>query len=245
MITGASSIMIDLEFTQVALQDFTPSDWEALKKVKTRTVNTRIAKAYGKILSAAEELGSCLQEFEQTAAITKKNFPMHKYEEMGQRARSTSQSKKPKQVPRSSLDIAKLQMVPYINSVKPPQEDGTAQRTAHWTAIGPTKYKYEDSAKLFTAQVMQWTQRMYGQSYVWMCYKWLFVLLVQAIVWLPLGLLWLGFFVLVFLAAHVASHPELIVIGGYKVVAAFPAYTAWAGERMLSQAYNSTWDMVR
>ncbi len=45
LITGASSIMIDLEFTKVALQDFTPSEWEALKKVKTRTVNTRIAKA--------------------------------------------------------------------------------------------------------------------------------------------------------------------------------------------------------
>ncbi len=41
---------------------------------------------------------------------------------------------------------------------------------------------------------------------------------------------------LLFLAVHGVSHPEIIVVLAYKVVAAFPTYTVWAGVRMLSQA---------
>ncbi len=145
----------------------------------------------------------------------------------------------------ASLDLARLQMVPYMKRVKSAQAVDAAAAQTPSMMISPASYLYDESMKQRALQLQRWAQRTYGQSPAWKCYKVFFIIVFKAVLLLPLALLWLGFFLLLFLAAHVVSHPEIIVVLVYKVVAAFPAHTAWAGDRMPSQAYNSIWELVR
>jgi hypothetical protein len=86
---------------------------------------------------------------------------------------------------------------------------------------------------------------MSGQSLVWKCYNIFFHRHLQSGCVATASALVAGLLLAAFLSRACLVSPEIIVLCVYKVVAAFPAYTAWAGDRMLSQAYNSIWELFR
>ncbi len=115
-----------------------------MKKAKNRSVTTRFAKAYGKILNAAEELDGLLKEYEQP--LTNRAPPLAKQHK--ERGRSSSQNKwKPAPRVDVALDPARLQMVPYVSGVKSAQTVGAIQNSAALTKVSPSFYSYDEMVK--------------------------------------------------------------------------------------------------
>jgi len=227
LMTGAADTSIKLGNSHVTLSRLTKSDWRAVKESTSRSGSMKIAKAYVGIMEAATELQTLL--------------------EIQKPSRKKGNEKKEPTQP-LALDLAKLshlQIVPYhtppqplniLPTVMPPPRDDDSPTVR--SSIGLKSGIQLDN-------LGGWFKIQYGNSLVLKCYMWLFWLLWWVLLWGPVILLWGGLVYIVLLLIHLATHPELLIMMGFKIVRTVPAYTAFASERMTAQLWNETVELFR
>ena len=208
--TAAGMVVVNLDGQQVLLGDVTPQQLELIRCSKSRGESMQVARKYLRASEAVRDLHMSVQNLGQNADLLR------------HAKRSTVTQAAPAAAPPAPAP-PQLAIVPFVQPAPvntPVTDEDDDEEVAFW--------------KRLTGRV-ETIMTSYGQSLVWKLYKKLMSLTFYAVLYLPLMFMWLFLLYGFFLAVHVANHPDLLIVLGFKMLRMVPDYTAWAGEQMFAR----------